>query len=58
MDLVKTGFLFLGQYFFILGGMVFRKELHLAKKGPKYPESVASGGKGSKRTLVLGKAVF
>ena len=35
VDLVKTGFLFLGQSVFILGGMVCRKELHLAKKGPE-----------------------
>ena len=34
VDLVKTGYLFLGQFVFILEGMICRKELHLAKKGP------------------------
>ena len=42
VDLVKTGFLFLGQSVFKLGGMVCRKRLHLAIRGPEQHKSVAS----------------
>ena len=35
LDLVKTGFLFWEQSIFKLGGIVCRKELHLAKKQPE-----------------------